>query len=136
MLIGCYDEWNLHCATVHGRPAPAVATRKKKVRCLICNEHFLSLSAHDSKVHEAQGQFNHPVQCPECIRHGEISSSSWIENRKAWMAHCASIHKDTSCGTGVQWQCKTRKIDQKSKKRSREGEDGDQTQENKRQEFE
>lgn len=147
VLIKCYEDWNLHCATVHGRPAPAMARLKRvRARCLLCNEHYLSLSSHVSRIHEAEGQFDRPFQCPECTRIGDNDPVPWVNDRQAWVAHCAYIHKDTSCGTGIQWQSteKQKTVEyngeksyqsRTSMKRSREEGEDDQTQRIKRREF-
>lgn len=158
VLIEGYDDWNLHCATVHGRTAPAVATKRIRMRCLIYNEHYLSLLAHISRLYETRGQFDRPFQCPECTRVGETEPPPWIDSRQAWIAHCASAHKDTSSGTSVQWQSiETRKTvegsctiqellgeeqngkipyqNNTSKKRSREDEEDYRTRKDKRRKF-
>lgn len=116
-LIEDYEDWRFHCAAVHSRAVPTAAaietTRARKsrmrTRCLICDEHFWSLPAHLTRIHEAQGLFDRPFQCPECARARESDDSPWIESRQAWLTYCASTHRDVSSTLNIQQQSVQRK---------------------------
>lgn len=94
------DHWLVHCAAVHDKTAPVgmIGIRGQHTRCFICNEYVKSSASHFTKKHVAQGLFNDPFQCPECIRTGE-GEGDVIENREQWLKHCAAVHGDISSAT-------------------------------------
>lgn len=71
-LIQDYEDWRIYCATMHSLVVLTVAaaiTNKSRMRTqyFICNEHFLSLLLHLTKLHKAQDYFAKPFQCQKAI---------------------------------------------------------------------
>jgi hypothetical protein len=67
---------------------------EQKHMCLLCGEFFFSLDSltnHCKNMHVNKGAFDHPFQCPECRRCGNLDDHS-ITSPSSWSAHVEIFH--------------------------------------------